>query len=74
LPLFDRYGYVEMIKCLTIKTLLFYRLSTELLVHSIYGRLYSVLRRSVDDWKLRRGILFSNMADRIAYGLVLLVR
>jgi hypothetical protein len=44
LPLFDRYGYVEMIKCLTIKTLLFYRLSTDLLVHSICGRLCSVHR------------------------------
>jgi hypothetical protein len=80
LPLFGRYGYVEMIKCLTIKTLTFYRLSTELLVHSVCGRLCSVLRietfiwRSVHDWKLRRVILFSNMDDSIAYGLVLLAR
>jgi hypothetical protein len=29
LPLFDRYGYIKMIKCLMTKTLLFYRLSTE---------------------------------------------
>jgi hypothetical protein len=81
LPLFGPYGYIEMIKYLMTKTLLFWRLlSTELLVHSIYGRLCSVYRiatfiwRSVHDWKLRRGILFPNMDGRIAYGLVLLVR
>jgi hypothetical protein len=56
------------------------RLSTGLLVHSIYGLLCSVwriatfIRRSVHDWKLRRGIPFLNMNSRIAYGLVLLVR
>jgi hypothetical protein len=80
LPLFGRYGYVKMIKCLTIKTLLFCRLSTELLAHSICGRLCNVYKietfiwRSVHDWKLRRGILFPNMVGRIAYRLVLLAR
>jgi hypothetical protein len=39
LPLFGRYGYVEMIKCLTIKTLPSCRLLTELLVKvAISGR------------------------------------
>jgi hypothetical protein len=80
LPLFDRYGYVEMIMCLTTKNLLFCRLSTELLVHSVCGRLCNVHRiatfiwSSVHVWKLRRGILFPNMDGRIAYGLALLVR
>jgi hypothetical protein len=80
LPLFDRYGYVEMIKCLTIKTLPSCRLSTGLSVHSVCGRLCSVsriatfIRRFVHDWKLRRGIFFPNMNDRIAYVLVLLFR
>jgi hypothetical protein len=66
--------------CLTIKTFLFCRLSTELLVHSVCDRLCSVhmiatfIRRYVHDWKLRRGILFPNMTGRIAYELVLLVR
>jgi hypothetical protein len=44
LPLFGRYGYVEMIKCLTIKTLPFCRLSTELLVLSVCGRLCNARR------------------------------
>jgi hypothetical protein len=80
LPLFGRYGYVEIIKCLMIRTLPSCRLSTGLLLYSVCGRLCSVWRiatfiqRSVHDWKLRRGILFSNMDSRIAYGLVLLLR
>jgi hypothetical protein len=80
LPLFGRYDYVEIIKCIRIKTLLSCRLSTELLVHFVCGRLCNVHRittfiwRSVHVWKLWRGILFSNMDGRIAYGLVLLVR
>jgi hypothetical protein len=80
LPLFGRYGYVEMIKCLTTKTFPFCRLSTELPVHSVCGRLCSIyriatsIRRSVHDWKLRQGILFPNMDGRIAYGSVPPVR
>jgi hypothetical protein len=80
LPLFDRYGYVEMIECLTTKTLPFCRLSTELLVHSVCGRLCGIyriatsIRRSVHDWKLRRGVLFPNMDGRITYRSVLPVR
>jgi hypothetical protein len=80
LPLFGRYDYVEMIKCLMIKTLSFCRLSIELLVLSVCGRLCNVrriaafIRRSVHDCKLRRGILFPNMDGRIAYGLLLLAR
>jgi hypothetical protein len=80
LPLFDRYGYIEMIKCLTIKTLPSCRLYTELLELSVCGPLCSgwrtatSLRRCVHVWKLRRGILFLNMDGRIAYGLVLLFR
>jgi hypothetical protein len=55
LPLFGRYGYVEMIKCLTIKTLPSCRLSTGLLIHSVCGYLCGVwrivifIRRSVHD-------------------------
>ena len=80
LPLFGRFGYVEMINCLTIKTLPSYRLSTELLVLSVCGPLCSgwrtatSLRRCVHVWKLRRGILFPNMDGRIAYGSVPPVR
>jgi hypothetical protein len=63
LLLFGRYSYVEMIKCLAIKTLLFYRLSTGVSILSIYGRLYSEWRieRSVHDLRLQQEILFSNM-------------
>jgi hypothetical protein len=43
LPLFGCYGYVEMTKCLTIKTLLFCRLST---VGTL--RLWSSLQRPQD--------------------------
>jgi hypothetical protein len=80
LPLFGRYDYVEMIKCLTIKTLPSCRLSIVLSVHSVCGRLCNAsriatfIRRFVHDWKLRRGILFPNMDGRIAYVLVLLFR
>jgi hypothetical protein len=64
LRLFGRYGYVKMIKCLTIKTLLFCRLSIWTSVLSIYGHLYKGWRivtfiwRSVHDWRLQLGIFF----------------
>jgi hypothetical protein len=80
LPLFSRYGYVEMILCLTIKILPFCRLSTELLVLFVCGLLFSVWRaetflwRSVHVWKLWREILSPNMDGRIAYGLMLQLR
>jgi hypothetical protein len=80
LPLFGRYGYVEMIMCLTIKILPSCRLSTELSVLSVCGLLCGVWRaetylwRSVHVWKLRRGILFPNIDCRIAYVLVLQFR
>jgi hypothetical protein len=80
LPLFGRFGYVEMIKCLIIKTLPPCRLSTELSVLSVCGhrfsdwRIAAYLRRSVRVWKLRRGILFSNIDGRIAYVLLLQFR
>jgi hypothetical protein len=41
LLLFDRYSYLEMINCLTIKTFLFCRLSIGIPVLFVYGRLYS---------------------------------
>jgi hypothetical protein len=44
IALVGRYGYIKLIKCLTIKTLLSCMLFTGLLVHSIYGRLCSVWR------------------------------
>jgi hypothetical protein len=80
LHLLDRYGYVEIIKCLTIKTLLSCRLSTGLSVYSICGGLCSVQRiatyipRYVHNWKLRREILFPNKDGCIAYVLLLLFR
>jgi hypothetical protein len=40
LLLFGRYGYVEIIKCLMTKTLLFCRLSTGTPILSVYGRLF----------------------------------
>jgi hypothetical protein len=40
----------------------------------LYTEVETSIRRSVHDWKLRRGILFPNMAVRIVYGSVLLVR
>jgi hypothetical protein len=51
LSLFDRYGYIEMIKCLMIKTLPFCRLSTELLVRFVCGRLCSVYRITTFIWR-----------------------
>jgi hypothetical protein len=63
--LFGRYGYIEMIKCLTTKTLLFCRLSTVVHIHYVYGHLYrgrrieTYLWRSVHGWRLRWWILFS---------------
>jgi hypothetical protein len=77
LPLFGRYGYVEMIKCLMIKTLLFCRLSTELLVHSVCAHLtrsrplYGGLCTT---GSYGEGYFFPNMDGHIAYGLVLLAR
>jgi hypothetical protein len=71
LPLSDRYGYVEMIKCLMIKILLPCRSFTGALIPSIYGLLFSgwniatYLRRSIHGWRMQRGILFSNMGDSI---------
>jgi hypothetical protein len=78
--LFGRFGYVEMIKCLTRKTILFCRLSTGVYIHSVYGRLYrgwrieTYLWRSVHDWRLRREILFLNIGGCIVYALDLLFR
>jgi hypothetical protein len=80
LHLFDRYGYVEMIKCLTIKTPLFCRLSTSIPILFVYGRLYRVWRtatclwRSIHGWRLRWRMLFPNVAGRIACDLDLLFR
>jgi hypothetical protein len=51
LPLFNRYGYVEMIMYLTIKILLSCRLSTELLVLFVYGLLCSVWRIETSLWR-----------------------
>uniref|UniRef100_A0A8R7PJA5 Uncharacterized protein n=1 Tax=Triticum urartu TaxID=4572 RepID=A0A8R7PJA5_TRIUA len=53
-------------------------LSTDVWVRSVYGRLYNVwsietcLRRCVHDWRPRRGILLTDMDDRMIFGLVLL--
>jgi hypothetical protein len=76
-PLYGRYGYVGMTKFLMIKIVLSCRLSTDVPVFSIYGHLFSgwriatCLRRYVHGWRLRRGILFPYMGDRIIYGSVL---
>jgi hypothetical protein len=40
LPLYGRYGYVGIKKCFPIKLHLYCRLSTGVLVLSVYGRLY----------------------------------
>jgi hypothetical protein len=40
LPSFARYGYVEIIKCLMIKTLLWCKLFTDVVVYFVYSRLY----------------------------------
>jgi hypothetical protein len=59
LTLFDRYGHVEMIKCLMIKTLPSCRLYTELSVLYVCGPLCNIwriatsLRRFVHVWKLQ---------------------
>jgi hypothetical protein len=68
LSLFSRYGYVEIIKYLTTKTLLC-RLSIGSVL-SVYGPLFREWRietfiwRYMHVWKLRRGIFFPNMAGR----------
>jgi hypothetical protein len=53
LSLFGRYGYVEMIRCLTIKTLLSCRLYTELSVLYVCGPLCSGWRIAIS---LRRSV------------------
>jgi hypothetical protein len=66
LSLFDRYGYVEMTRFVTMHILLLRRLSTGAQLHSVYGFLYSEwsiaasLRMYLHDWRIQRGI-FSNM-------------
>jgi hypothetical protein len=42
LPYFGRYDYVEMIKILTIKTILFCRFFTGVPILTVYGRLNNV--------------------------------
>jgi hypothetical protein len=45
--------------------------STDVLVCSVCGHLFSDWRIETylrNDWRLRRGILFPNMGDRIIYG------
>ena len=75
LPLFGRFGYVEMIRFLTIKVLLLCRLSTDVPGLFVYGPLYNAwrietnLRRCVYDWRLRRGILLPNMGGSMILGL-----
>jgi hypothetical protein len=44
LPYFGRYNYVEMIKSLTIETLLFCKLFTGVPIFTVYGRLYNMWR------------------------------
>jgi hypothetical protein len=62
------------------KIILFCRLSTDVPIFYICGRLFSgwriaiSLRRSVHDWRLLREIRFPYMDDRIICGLVLLLR
>ena len=41
LPLFGRFGYVEMIRFLMIKVLLLCRLSTDVAGRFVYGPLYN---------------------------------
>jgi hypothetical protein len=59
LRLFCRNDYVEMIKCLTIKTHIFCRLSTGILILSVDGclcsgwRIETCLWRSMHGWRLR---------------------
>jgi hypothetical protein len=59
-----------------IQIILSWRLSTDALARSVCGHLFSgwrtetYLRRSVHDWRIRIGILFSYMGGCIIYGLV----
>jgi hypothetical protein len=75
LPLYGRYGCVEMTKFLMIRIVLSCRLSTDVPLLSVRGlrckrwRIATSLRRSVHGWRTRRGILFSYMDDSIIYGL-----
>jgi hypothetical protein len=75
LPLFGRFGYVEMIMFSTIKVLLCCRLSTDVPGLFVYGPLYNAwrietcLRRCVHDWRLRRGILLTSMGGSMILGL-----
>ena len=75
LPLFGRFGYVEMIRFLMIKVLLCCRLSIDVPGLFVYGPLYNVWRigtclwRCVHDWRLRRGILLPNMGGCMILGL-----
>jgi hypothetical protein len=77
LPLFGRYGYVEVIKYSTTKALPFCKLYTGVSVLSVHGHLYrgwrieTYIRRFVYGWRLRRGILFPNMGGRIVFGSAL---
>jgi hypothetical protein len=48
-----------------------YRYSPFMITSSADGALRPILRRSVHDWRLRRGIFFSYMSGRIIYGLVI---
>ena len=63
LPLFGRYGYVEMTRSLTTKIRLLCRSSTGAQLRSVHGRLYSVWstatysRWCLRGW-IRRGIFF----------------
>jgi hypothetical protein len=77
LPLFGRYGYVEMIKCLMIKTLLLCRSSAGVPVHSVYVRLFSgsstvtyFMEVCVRLETIMRDT-FSNIGGSIIYGLAL---
>ena len=78
LPLFGRFGYVEMTKFLMIPTLLLCRLSTDAPSCYVHGRLYSMwrtetcLRRCLHGWRSRRGIFLPNMGGNITSKLDLL--
>jgi hypothetical protein len=75
LLLFDSYGYVKMIKCLMTKIILFCRLFIGISILFVYGRLFrgwrieTYLWRFMHDWRLRWGILFSNMGGCIVSAL-----
>jgi hypothetical protein len=76
LQLSGRFGCVEMTNFWII-IIISFRLSTDVPVFSVYGHLFSgwriatYLRRSVHDWRTRRGILFPYMGGCIIYGLEL---